>query len=144
MDHFETKDHFEEQLAHLMRSSQEYAPFEPRHRARLHEAVRIRRRLRAARTAAGSVLAVGVLALALALRPDGTQQVEPSSPAPAPTTSPTTSVSGPLPTSEPPTSVDTSTATPTDTYTDAPVSTSPPVTQSESESLPPPETSITP
>ncbi|MBC2907320.1 hypothetical protein [Streptomyces cupreus] len=133
-------DHFEEQLARMMRSSQEYAPFELRQRERLQDAVRTRRRLRAARNAAGSVLAVAVLALALMLRPGGTQQVEPSSPAPAPTTSvPGTS---PTPTSEPPSSppVTSDSSTPTSPSTTA-TSTS---TSTESVSVPPPETSITP
>ncbi|MGV9452106.1 hypothetical protein [Streptomyces sp. NPDC003635] len=102
-------DQFERQLAQMMRSSQEYRPLEPSQRERLHEAVRTRRRLRAARNAAGSVLAVAALALAFLLRPDGGRQVEPTSPppvsastAPGPTSTPTST-----PTSEPPSSTST-------------------------------------
>lgn len=156
-------DHFEEQLAHLMRSSAEYTPIDARQRERLHEAVRTRRRLRAARNAAGSVLAVAALALALVLRPGGAQHVEPSSPRPAPTISPTTSAPGrtPTATSEPTTSppmsttTDATTSTPTSQpptstpdVTDTATQTAPPAsseeTEPESESVPPPEISATP
>ncbi|MFD5318518.1 cellulase [Streptomyces sp. NPDC127098] len=66
----EQHDQFERRLAHLMHSAPGQAPFEPRHRERLMAGVRARRRARAARRAAGSVLVACGLVLGLLLLPD--------------------------------------------------------------------------
>ncbi|WP_369391953.1 hypothetical protein AB5J72_33470 [Streptomyces sp. CG1] len=122
MEHMEDRDHFERQLALLMHGTHEQTSFDPAHRDRLHEGVRARRRVRAARRAAGSVLAVAGLGLGLYLWPHGRVDDRPSaphplpatSPAPAPSTSPGPSLS-PSTTdspSGPPSSPVTDTATP--------------------------------
>lgn len=90
-------DHFERQLALMMRSTEEHTPYEVRQQERLHEGVRVRRRLRAARNAAGSVLAVAAIGLVLLLRPEGTEHVEPSSPAPSPQPAPPAQSRAPRP-----------------------------------------------
>lgn len=88
-------DHFERQLAQMMRDSEAApAPFESKHRERLWAGVRVRHRRRAARRAVGSVLAVVGLSVGLSLLPGHATRVEPSHPGPQPTTS--------LPTSAPP------------------------------------------
>ncbi|WP_078616750.1 hypothetical protein [Streptomyces sp. 351MFTsu5.1] len=86
-------DHFERELARMMRDGEEPTPFEARHGERLRAGVRHRRRIRAARRAAGSVLAVAGLCLALFLLPQGPSQVEPADhdPLPTVTTTPWTS-----------------------------------------------------
>ncbi|MDT0322651.1 cellulase [Streptomyces millisiae] len=66
----ERRDQFEQRLAHLMHSAPGQTPFEPRHRERLMAGVRARRRARAARRAAGSVLVACGLVLGLLLLPD--------------------------------------------------------------------------
>ncbi|MFE7401803.1 hypothetical protein [Streptomyces sp. NPDC057557] len=81
-------DHFERQLAQMMRDTEAPAPFEPKHRERLWAGVRVRRRRRAAQRAAGSVLAVVGLSVGLFLLPGRATRVEPSHPGPQPTTSP--------------------------------------------------------
>lgn len=87
-------DHFERQLAQMMRDSEAApAPFKPKHRERLWAGVRVRHRRRTARRAVGSVLAVVGLSVGLSLLPGHATRVEPSHPGPQPTTS--------LPTSAP-------------------------------------------
>ena len=44
-------DHFERELARMMRDSREHTPFEPEHQVRLHAGVRAHRRVRAVRAA---------------------------------------------------------------------------------------------
>lgn len=86
-------DHFERELARMMRGTEEPTPFEPKHGDRLRAGVRHRRRVRAARRAAGSVLAVAGLCLGLFLLPGKPTQVEPADhdPLPTVTTTPWTS-----------------------------------------------------
>ncbi|MFJ2816870.1 hypothetical protein [Streptomyces sp. NPDC087294] len=94
-------DHFERQLAHLMRTTEERVSFDPAHRDRLRSGVRARRRMRAAQAGVGSVLAVGGLGLGLLLLPGAPDRVEPSAPLPRPASSPAAS---PSLTPSPPTS----------------------------------------
>ncbi|MER6570519.1 hypothetical protein ABT288_31145 [Streptomyces sp. NPDC001093] len=89
VDDTEHMDHFERQLTRLMHSTQEPVRYEPRHQEALHAGVRVRRRVRAARRAAGSVLAVAGLGLGLLLWPHGHTDGRPSAPHPRPATSPT-------------------------------------------------------
>jgi len=89
-------DHFERQLARMMRSTQEHSPFEPRHRERLRAGVRVRRRVRAAQQAIGSVVVVAGIALGVFLFPGTPVSSEPG--APGPQTAPGTSSVGPTPT----------------------------------------------
>ncbi|WP_328501089.1 hypothetical protein OG828_11795 [Streptomyces sp. NBC_00457] len=96
-------DHFERQLAQLMRDTQEHTPYEPKYQDRLRAGVRARRRVRAAQAAVGSVLAVAGLGIGLFLLPDGQVRDEPSAPNPRPAVSPSspaseTSPPGPSPT----------------------------------------------
>ncbi|AXE79876.1 cellulase [Streptomyces atratus] len=105
-------DHFERQLAQMMRDTEAPAPFEPKHRERLWAGVRVRSRRRAAQRAVGSVLAIVGLSVGLFLLPGRTTPVEPSRPGPQPATSPSPSASPATPDaslSAPPSS-DTSTA----------------------------------
>ncbi|MGW3464868.1 hypothetical protein ACWDE9_37210 [Streptomyces olivaceoviridis] len=110
-------DRFERELTRLMRRAEQPVPFEVRHREALRAGVCARRRVRAARRAAGSVLAVAGLGLGLFLGPHGHTADRPTaprprpalSPAPTPSTSPSQPPSG---TPGPPPS--TTTSTPTD------------------------------
>ncbi|MFF3731170.1 hypothetical protein ACFYXM_12825 [Streptomyces sp. NPDC002476] len=82
-------DHFERQLAQMMRDTEAApAPFEPKHRERIWAGVRVRHRRRAARRAVGSVLAVVGLSVGLSLLPGHAARVDPSHPGPQPATSP--------------------------------------------------------
>lgn len=56
-------DHFEQELARMMRDSQEDTPYEDRHRHRLQAGVRARQRARTAWMATGSVLTIAGLGL---------------------------------------------------------------------------------
>ncbi|MEU6545786.1 hypothetical protein [Streptomyces sp. NPDC046859] len=93
-------DHFERELARMMRDSREYIPFEPEHRTRLHAGVRTHRRVRAVKRAAGSVLAVVGIGIGFAYfalphdRGDG----RPQGPFPRPATAPASP--GPTPSPE--------------------------------------------
>lgn len=89
-------DHFERQLAQMMRSTREHSPFEPRHRERLRAGVRVRRRVRAAQQAIGSVVAVAGIALGVFLFPGTPVRSEPGSPRPLTATS-TSLSTGPSP-----------------------------------------------
>jgi hypothetical protein len=88
-------DQFERQLTELLRGGPEHHPFEARHRERLYAGVRARRRVRAARRAAGSVLAVAGLGLGLLLWPHGSTDDLPSAPRPRPAVSPAPSATTP-------------------------------------------------
>ncbi|MFG2604863.1 hypothetical protein ACGFT2_15155 [Streptomyces sp. NPDC048514] len=118
------RDHFERQLARLMHT-QEQTPFGPGHRDRLRAGVVTRRRVRAARRAAGSVLAVAGLGLGVFLWPHAHTDDRPSAPHPRPAISPTSgpstspspsrSASGPppsYPTTQQPPDADTTTSDP--------------------------------
>lgn len=73
-------DHFEQELARMMRDSQEDTLYEDRHRDRLHAGVRARRRARAAWTATGSVLTVAGLGVGLMVLPSSFAQDGPTGP----------------------------------------------------------------
>src|SRR5690242_14653113 len=62
-------DHFERELARMMRDTQEYTPFEPAQQDRLRTGVLVRRRVRAAQKAVGSVLVAAGLGVGLVLLP---------------------------------------------------------------------------
>ncbi|MEV0909365.1 hypothetical protein [Streptomyces hokutonensis] len=115
-------DPFERQLARLMRDTHEPVPFEPRHRERLHEGVRVRRRTRMVRRTVGSALAV--VGVGLLLLPAGPTRVQPAEPHPRPATSPTSTGSvptpGETPTAPPTSSATTSLANPGATTSDTP------------------------
>ncbi|MGY5100178.1 hypothetical protein [Streptomyces sp. 900105245] len=93
--HGDRHDHFERQLSRLMHSAREQASFDVRHQERLRAGVRTRRRVRAVRRAAGSVLAVAGLGLGLFLWPHGHIDDRPSAPHPRPLTEPSTTTSPP-------------------------------------------------
>ncbi|XUL87965.1 hypothetical protein ACQ86D_15885 [Streptomyces galilaeus] len=117
-------DPFERQLARMMRDTHEPVPFEPRHRERLHEGVRVRRRARVVRRTVGSALAVACVGIGLLLLPAGPTRVQPAEPHPRPATSPTSTGSAPTPgetpTTSPTSSATTSLADPGATTSDTP------------------------
>ncbi|MGW2282789.1 hypothetical protein [Streptomyces sp. NPDC001770] len=80
-------DHFEQELARLMRDVRELAPFEERHRYRLRAAVRARQRTRTAWMATGSVLTVAGLGIALTVLSGSLADGGPAGPSPRPVTS---------------------------------------------------------
>lgn len=80
-------DRFEQELARMMRDSQENTPYEDRHRYRLQAGVRARRRARAAWMATGSVLTVAGLGVGLMVLPSAFAQGGPTGPQPRPVTS---------------------------------------------------------
>ncbi|MEU3954586.1 hypothetical protein AB0F45_20090 [Streptomyces achromogenes] len=131
-------DHFERRLAGLLRQDPEPEPFEPRHREALHAGVRARRRARAARRAAGCVLAGAGLGLVLVLWPHGPTDDRPAAPprpatSPAPTPTPTTTPAPGVSVSEPPSrSPDFTPSAPSVTPTDTADSTPPEDTWSTS------------
>ncbi len=124
-------DHFERQLAQLMHSTHEHAPFEPRHRERLRAGVRTRRRTRALQQAGGFALAITGLGIALFLLPGRPHSVEPSSPRPEPATSPTAPAVSPS-------------STPTSSATGTEGTSSPPGSTGGTTSGPPPTTTTSP
>ncbi|MFI2645886.1 hypothetical protein [Streptomyces sp. NPDC018610] len=95
MEHMDGTDHFERRLTRLMRESEQYAPFEPRHRQRLRAGVRARRRVRAAQRTAGSALVVATLGLGLLFLPGRHVRNEPGAPVPRPDSVPSPSVPSP-------------------------------------------------
>ncbi|WP_262063678.1 hypothetical protein [Streptomyces sp. STR69] len=101
---------FERQLARMMHDAHEPASFAPRHRERLHEGVRARRRTRVVRRTVGCALAVVGVGIGLLLMPAGPTRVQPAEPHPGPATSPTSTGSAPTP-GETPTAPPTSSAT---------------------------------
>ncbi|WP_194925111.1 cellulase [Catenulispora pinisilvae] len=62
-------DDFEQELIRMLRQPQDPRSFEPRHREQLWAAVRVRRRARVRRIAAGSVIAAAACAVGLVLLP---------------------------------------------------------------------------
>ncbi|AVH58072.1 MULTISPECIES: hypothetical protein [Streptomyces] len=82
-------DHFERELARMMRDAQESTPFGPAHQNRLRSGVRARRRARAAQKAVGSVLAVAGLGIGFFLLPHDPVDDRPQSPLPRPAVNPT-------------------------------------------------------
>lgn len=116
-------DHFEQQLAQLMRDTEEPAPFDPTQRERLRAGVRSRRRTRAAQRAVGSVLAVAGIAVGLSLLPGGPTRVEPSQIRPQPATNP----SPPAPALTPGASPSTPPSTMAPSTADRSATTTPPV-----------------
>jgi hypothetical protein len=80
-------DHFEQELARMMRDSQEDTPYEDRYRYRLQAGVRARRRARMAWMATGSVLTVAGLGVGLVVLPSSFAQGGPADPQPRPVTS---------------------------------------------------------
>ncbi|MGY1503395.1 hypothetical protein ACW4TU_43670 [Streptomyces sp. QTS52] len=80
-------DHFEQELARMMRDSQEDTPYEDRHRRRLQAGVRARRGARVVWTATGSLLAIAALGVGLTVLPNSLTQRGPTSPRPRPVTS---------------------------------------------------------
>ncbi|WP_317445499.1 hypothetical protein [Streptomyces collinus] len=87
-------DHFERQLTRLMHDTREHQAFETAHRDRLRAGVRARRRVRTARRAAGSVLAVAGLGLGLLLWPHAPGTDQPGAPRPRPAVSPVPAPAG--------------------------------------------------
>lgn len=143
MDHFDHDqfDHFERELARMMRDSQETTPFEARHRTRLRSGVRAGRRVRTARKAVGSALAVAGIGLGFLLLPHDRVDDRPQAPLPRPAVSPTFPTA--TPTRTPDTSPSTTTGpTPTGSTGSATNPTSTP-TGSSTTSSPDPSTTDT-
>ncbi|MFI0960437.1 cellulase [Streptomyces sp. NPDC021080] len=82
-------DHFERELARMMRDSQEHTPFEPAQQNNLRDGVRVRRRIRAAQRAASCVLAAAGISVGLFLLPHTPDHDRPLGPVPRPTVTPT-------------------------------------------------------
>ncbi|MEU6375008.1 hypothetical protein [Streptomyces sp. NPDC046909] len=80
-------DHFEQELARMMRESREDSPYEERHRSRLHAGVRARQRVRALWMATASVLTVTGLGVGLLVLASSVAQGGPGGPQPRPVTS---------------------------------------------------------
>ncbi|MFE2683052.1 cellulase [Streptomyces mirabilis] len=97
-------DHFERELARMMRDTQEYTPFEPAQRDRLRTGVLVRRRVRAAQKAVGSVLVAAGLGVGLVLLPHAPDRDQPQAPVPRPTTGFSSPTTTPSPTQPPSTS----------------------------------------
>lgn len=91
-------DHFERELARMMRDSQEYTPFEAEHGARLRAGVRAHRRVRTVRRTAGSVLAVAGLGIGFFLLPHDPGENRPQGPHPQPIPATSPASPGPTPT----------------------------------------------
>ncbi|MFJ3310020.1 hypothetical protein ACIPSA_44860 [Streptomyces sp. NPDC086549] len=91
-------DHFEQELARMMRDSQEYTPFEAEQQLRLRSGVQARRRARAVQRAVGSVLAVAGLAMGFFLLPHHRADDRPQAPLPRPALSPASPSTSPPPT----------------------------------------------
>src|ERR1041385_5250269 len=85
-------DHFEQELARLMRDGrsigEDESPYEDRHRRRLYAAVRARRRTRRAWMATGSALTIAALGAVLMTLPNSFAQNGPTAPGPRPPTPP--------------------------------------------------------
>lgn len=73
-------DHFEQELARMMRDNHEDTAFEDRHRHRLQAGVRARRRARTAWMATGSVLTIAGLGVGLMVLPNSFAQDGPTGP----------------------------------------------------------------
>jgi hypothetical protein len=103
-------DHFEQELARMLRDSEEDTPYEDRHRSRLRAGVRARRRARTVWMATGSALTITGLGVVLVILASSFAQGGPAGPQPRPVTSaesvlmPSTTPPPPLPTRGKPTS----------------------------------------
>ncbi|MFJ6391138.1 hypothetical protein ACIQJT_26405 [Streptomyces sp. NPDC091972] len=80
-------DHFEQELARMMRDSHTEAPYEERHRARLRAGVRARQRIRKAWMATASVLTLAGASVGLLFLTGAFAQGVSNSPQPRPVTS---------------------------------------------------------
>lgn len=80
-------DHFEQELARLMRVGQEDTPYEDRHRYRLRAGVRTRQRARKVWLATGSVLTIAGLGVGLLVLANTFAHGGPTGPQPRPVTS---------------------------------------------------------
>lgn len=80
-------DHFEQELARMMRDSQEDTPYEDRHQYRLQAGIRARQRARKAWMATGSVLTIAGLGVGLVVLASSFAQGGPTGPQPRPVTS---------------------------------------------------------
>ncbi|MFG3589927.1 hypothetical protein [Streptomyces sp. NPDC047990] len=99
-------DHFERELARMMRDAEEHTPFDPAQRNRLRTGIRDRRRVRSAQKAVGSVLAVAGLGAGLLLFPHTPDSDRPQAPLPltgrpSPDGTPTLSPTPPQPSGTP-------------------------------------------
>lgn len=103
-------DQFEQELARMMRDSEEDTPYEDRHRYRLQAGVRARQRARTAWMATGSVLTIAVLGVGLMVLPSAFAQGGPTAPRPRPVAS---SESVPMPSTARPASTATGMPMPT-------------------------------
>ncbi|MFC9635936.1 hypothetical protein ACFTY8_43775 [Streptomyces mirabilis] len=97
-------DHFERELARMMRDTQEYTPFEPAQQDRLRTGVLVRRRVRAAQKAVGSVLVAAGLGVGLVLLPHAPDRNQPQAPVPRPSAGSSSATITPSPTLPPSTS----------------------------------------
>ncbi|MER7688925.1 cellulase [Streptomyces sp. NPDC097610] len=129
-------DHFERELARMMRDAQEYTPFEPAQQNRLRTGVLVRRRVRAAQKAVGSVLVAAGLGVGLVLLPHAPDRDQPQAPVPRPSTGSSSPTSTLSPT-QPPSSSSTGSAPTTPT---APITTESAVGSSSSVGTGPPGT----
>ncbi|MDH6213470.1 hypothetical protein [Streptomyces pseudovenezuelae] len=136
-------DHFERELARMMRDTRETTPFEPRHQTRLRSGVRARRRVRAAQRAVGSVLAVAGISLGFFLLPHDRVDNRPQAPLPRPAVTPTLLTAGPTRTPDSPPSA-TISPTGTDTTGSPTTPTSTPTGSSTASSSDPPSTDTAP
>ncbi|MFE2139528.1 hypothetical protein ACFW9X_41200, partial [Streptomyces sp. NPDC059466] len=93
-------DHFERELARMMRDAEEHTAFEPPQKDRLTTRIRARRRVRSAQKAVGSVVAVAGLSAGLFLLPHTSESDRPQ--APLPMTGRPSQESSPTPTPPPP------------------------------------------
>lgn len=80
-------DHFERELARMMRDSQEDTPYEGRHQHRLQAGVRARQRARTAWMATGSMLTIAGLGVGLMVLVSFFAQGGPTGPQPRPVSS---------------------------------------------------------
>ncbi|MCX4572100.1 hypothetical protein OHB41_02650 [Streptomyces sp. NBC_01571] len=120
-------DHFERELARMMRDAEEQTPFEPAQQDRLRAGVRVRRRVRSAQKAVGSVLAVAGLGAGLFLLPHTPKGDRPQAPLPQPMTGRSSPNISPTPTLTPsptPTPTRPSSGAPTGSATTTPDDTS--------------------
>ncbi|WP_406835880.1 hypothetical protein ACICHK_04980 [Streptomyces sp. AHU1] len=124
-------DHFERELARMMRDTQEHTPFEPAQQNGLRDGVRARRRIRAAQKAASLVLAAAGISAGLFLLPHAPDRDRPLGPAPRPATTPVSPYSTLSPT---PSSSGTPTESATTTAEDTTGVSGPPGTSTTTES----------
>ncbi|MFE8955214.1 cellulase [Streptomyces althioticus] len=134
-------DDFERELTRMMREGRAHTPFDPGHRARLHEGIRARRRTRVLVRAGGSALAVAGLSVGLAFLPHlGSGPAPADLPLPATGSTAPPRSGGPTGTADPSSSApptrSTESGTPDGSTTTGPAMTDPSSTASRSD---PPE-----